>query len=291
MKKQTIEQFLLEHYTPQTAKSYLFAINHFLKLNPKAKRYKYLHIVRYMEEIGQKQNNPKYRVVILSAIKKYYDFLAMTGYRTDHPCKRLNIKVKHNEAIQVQDLFSSEDLQLLLKRENRYQFIDTRNAVVLSLLIYQGLTSEEIINLKVRDIDLDNGTVYAKASSNLNRRTLELVNRQMIVFSNYINEARPKLLRCESDKLILSKLGKPMADVSSIKSIIDPLKDLFPDKKLCPQTIRMSVICNWLNEKKYPLEHVQELAGHKWPGTTEKYFKADSEQQRELINRFFPDFN
>lgn len=288
MKKQTIEQFLMERYSPQTAKSYLFSINHFLKLNPKAKRYKYQHIIRYMEEIGKKQVTPKYRVVILSAIKKYYDYLVMNGYRTEHPCKLLNIKVRHNEAIQVQDLFSSEELQLLLNRENRYQFIDTRNAVVLSLLIYQGLTSEEIINLKVRDIDLDNGTVYAKASSNLNRRTLELVNRQMIVFSNYINEARPKLLRCDSDKLVLSKLGKPMADVSSIKAIIDPLKDLFPDKKLCPQTIRMSVICNWLNEKKYPLEHVQELAGHKWPGTTEKYFKADSEQQRELINRFFP---
>ncbi len=288
MKKQTIEQFLLQQYSSQTVKTYLFNINHFLKLNPKAKRYKYQNILDYMEEISKKQSNPKYRVVILSAIKKYYDYLVINGYRNDHPCKLLNIKVKHNESIQVQDLFSSEELLLLLKRENRYQYIDTRNAVVLSLLIYQGLTSEEIISLKVKDIDLDNGTVYIKSSTNLNRRTLELVNRQMIVFSKYINEARPKLLRWDSDKLVLSKLGKPIADVSSIKSIVEPLKDLFPDKKLCPQTIRMSVICNWLNEKKYPLEHVQELAGHKWPSTTEKYIKANSEQQRELINRFFP---
>lgn len=288
MKKQTIEQFLLQQYSSQTVKTYLFNINHFLKLNPKAKRYKYQNILDYMEEISKKQSNPKYRVVILSAIKKYYDYLVINGYRNDHPCKLLNIKVKHNEPIQVQDLFSSEELLLLLKRENRYQYIDTRNAVVLSLLIYQGLTSEEIISLKVKDIDLDNGTVYIKSSTNLNRRTLELVNRQMIVFSKYINEARPKLLRWDSDKLVLSKLGKPIADISSIKSIVEPLKDLFPDKKLCPQTIRMSVICNWLNEKKYPLEHVQELAGHKWPSTTEKYIKANSEQQRELINRFFP---
>jgi site-specific recombinase XerD len=287
MKKQTIEQFLLEQYTSQTTKSYLFAINHFLKLNPKAKRYKYQHIVRYMDEISPKKSNPQYRVTILSAIKKYYDYLVMTGYRTDHPCKRLNIKIRQNQPIQVQDLFSSEELQLLLKRENRYQYIDTRNAVVLSLLVYQGLASEEIINLRVRDIDLDRGTVYIKASTSLNRRTLELVSRQMIVFAKYINETRAQLLRCASDKLILSKLGKPMT-VDSIKAIFDPLKDLFPDKKLCPQTIRMSVICNWLNEKKYPVEKAQELAGHKWPGTTEKYEKSNSEEQRELINRFFP---
>lgn len=287
MKKQTIEQFLLEQYAPQTAKTYLFNINHFLKLNPKAKRYSYRHIVSYMEEVAKTQANPHYRVVILSAIKKYYDYLVMTGYRTDHPCKLLNVKVKHNQPIQVQDLFTSEELQLLLNRENRYQFIDSRNAVVLSLLIYQGLTNEEIINLKVKDIDLDEGTVYVKASANLNRRTLELLTKQVMVFANYIHEARPKLLRSNTDKLIITKLGKPMS-VDSVQAMIEPLKGLFPDKKLCPQTIRMSVICNWLNDKKLPLEMVQELAGHKWPGTTEKYFKADSEQQRELINRFFP---
>lgn len=39
--------------------------------------------------------------------------------------------------------------------------------------------------------------------------------------------------------------------------------------------------------KKNPLEKAQELAGHKWPGITEKYIKVDSLQQRESINRFF----
>jgi site-specific recombinase XerD len=287
MKKQDLEQFLLERFTPQTTKSYLFAINHFLKLNPKAKRYNYQNIVNYMDEITKQQPNLKYRVVILSAIKKYYDYLIMIGYRTDHPCKRFNIKVNQNQSLQLQDLFSSQELQLLLNRENRYQYIDTRNAVVLSLLIYQGLTSEEISKLNVKDIDLDSGTIYIKASTNLNRRTLELVNKQMILFEKYINETHPKLLRSATDKLVLSKLGKPMG-VDGLNAIIEPLKGLFPDKKLCPQTIRMSVICNWLNEKKFPLEKAQELAGHKWPGTTEKYIKVDSEAQRELINKYFP---
>jgi len=50
----------------------------------------------------------------------------------------------------------------------------------------------------------------------------------------------------------------------------------------------MSVISNWLNEKKISLEHVQELAGHKWPGTTEKYIRVNSLEEVELINKFFP---
>lgn len=211
----------------------------------------------------------------------------MEGLRNEHPCKKLNIKNKQNQSMQVQDLFSSEELQLLLTRENRYQFLDSRNSVLLSLLIYQGLTSEELTELKVKDVDLDAGTVYVKASTNQNRRKLELLNKQMIVFSKYINEIRPELLRCNTDKLLLSKLGKPIS-VDGIHAIIEPLKPLFPDRNLNPRTIRMSVICNWLNEKKIQLEKVQELAGHKWPGTTEKYIKVDNLQQRELINMYFP---
>ncbi|WP_166921315.1 tyrosine-type recombinase/integrase [Flavobacterium poyangense] len=287
MSKPTIENFLLQSYSGQTVKSYMFAINHFLTMNPKAKRYRYKNIVEYMEEIGKQQPNAKYRVVILSAIKKYYDYLVMSGYREDHPCRKLNIKVNSNQAVQVQDLFSSEELQLLLTRENRYENLDTRNSVLLNLLIYQGLTSDEIIRLNVRDIDLDAGTVYVKASSNLNSRKLQLLAKQILLFSKYINEVRPRMLRSATDKLIITKLGKPIA-VNSIHAMIEPLKPLFPDKNLNPKTIRMSVICNWLNEQGLPLEDVQELAGHKWPGTTEKYFKADSQQQRELINRYFP---
>lgn len=287
MTKLTLENFLLQDYSGQTVKSYLFAINHFLKMNPKAKRYKYNNIVQYMEEISEQQSNGKYRVVILSAIKKYYDYLVMSGYRTDHPCKRLNIKVNSNQAIQVQDLFSSEELQLLMTRENRYQNLDTRNNVLLSLLIYQGLTSDEIIRLDVKNIDLDAGTIYIKASINLSSRKLPLLSKQIILFSKYINEVRPRMLRSKTDKLIISKLGKSIT-VDSVHAMIQPLKALFPDKNLNPKTIRMSVICNWLNEQKLALEHVQSLAGHKWPGTTEKYVKVDSLQQRELINKFFP---
>lgn len=287
MTKLSLEIFLSQNLSTKTAESYLYTINHFLKINPKAKRFKYQDIVSYMEEVSRKQSNIQYRVRILSAIKKYYDYLVMEGLRNEHPCKQLTIKNKQNQSVQVQDLFTSEELQLLLTRENRYQFLDSRNSVLLSLLIYQGLTSEELTELRVKDIDLDTGTIYIKASTNQNRRTLDLLHKQIMVFSKYINEIRPKLVRCNTDKLLLSKLGSPIS-VDGIHSIIEPLKPLFPDRNLNPRTIRMSVICNWLNEKKIPLERVQELAGHKWPGTTEKYIKVDNLQQREMINRFFP---
>jgi site-specific recombinase XerD len=287
MQKISLENYLNQTLSAKTAESYMYTINHFLKTNPKAKRYKYKDVVSYMNEVTKKQSNIQYRIRILSALKKYYDYLVTTGLRSDHPCKNLTIKKNHNPAIQVQDLFSSEELQLLLQRENRYWFLEMRNNVLISLLIHQGLASDEIARLEVKNVDLDNGTIYIKASKNLNNRTLELAPKQMIPLAKYIHEVRGKMLMTTTDKLILNKLGKPIS-VDGIHSIFDQFKGLFLDKKLNPQTIRMSVICNWLNEKKLPLETVQALAGHKWPGTTEKYIKVDANAERELINRFFP---
>lgn len=66
----SIESYLKQNCTEKTASGYLFTINHFLKTNPKAKRYKYQNIVRCMDEVSLKYSNIQYRIRILSAIKK-----------------------------------------------------------------------------------------------------------------------------------------------------------------------------------------------------------------------------
>lgn len=284
----TLEKYLYVQLAEQTAKNYLYTINNFLKLHPKAKRYKYQDLVSYMAGVREQYPNAQTCNRILSAIKRYYDYLVYTSQREENPCLTLTLKKTNNQSVQLQDLFTSKELEVLMHRENRYRHLDLRNKVIISLLIYQGLTSDELIRLEVGNVDLDNGTVYIKGSSKLNRRNPNLRANQIQLFYNYLNQARPLMMwRDKTDKLFLNKLGNPIS-VDGINAMIEPLAALYPDRPLNPRSIRMSVISNWLNEKKLPLEMVQELAGHKWPSTTERYFRVDSLEQRELINKFFP---
>ncbi|MGQ2985365.1 tyrosine-type recombinase/integrase [Flavobacterium sp.] len=288
-KNLTLEKYLYQHLAGQTAKNYLYTINNFLKLHPKARRYKYQDLVNYMAGVREQYANAQTCNRVLAAIKRYYDYLVYTGQREENPCQTLTLKKSINQNIQLQDLFTSKELEALMHRENRYRHLDLRNKVIISLLIYQGLTSDELIRLEVGSVDLDSGTVYIKGSSKLNRRTLDLKANQIQLFYNYINEVRPEMLwmKNKTEKLLLNKLSNPIS-VDGINAMIEPLTVLYPDRPLNPRSIRMSVVSNWLNEKKLPLEDVQELAGHKWPSTTEKYFRVDSLEQRELINKFFP---
>ena len=105
-----------------------------------------------------------------------------------------------------------------------------------------------------------------------------------------IKEGRKKLLREETDAFILGKLGNRIT-VDDVHYITSTFKPLFPDRKLSPLTIRQSVIANWLNEKKIPLEQVQLMAGQKWISTTVRYRQTSIEEQREMMNKWFPKIN
>ena len=289
MKKQiTFEQYLRQlGHTPKTVKSYMYAKSLFITDHPTPENYKYKDIVNYLNEKAKRNEDKKVKRYILNGIKKYYDYLVEIGKRNDHPCRNLNILHPRNKEIMHQDLFSSAELELLLKREERYANLKQRNQVVMSLLIYQGLNSSEIVNLNLKHLDFDAGTIFIRASSKLSQRHMEMHNKQFMIFERYIKEGRKKLKREETEALLLGKLGNRIS-VEDIHYLASTFKTLFPDRNLNPLTIRQSVIANWLNEKKIPLEQVQLMAGQKWISTTVKYRQTSIEEQREMMNRWFP---
>lgn len=274
--KETFESYLQERISDSTLKFYLLNYEKFIlrMANPTTANYK--DVLAYIHTYKVDHN-------ALAVIKHYYNFLIDTAQREDHPCRRLYLKVKRSQ-VQHQELFTGAELELLMDRENRYRYIKLRNKVIISLLIYQGLSPENVIRLKVDDLDFDDGTVYIKATKLLHRRTLELKAKQIHLIYRYVHECKEYL----NGKYLFYSMRGDLLTIDVIQNIVEMMQPLFVDRELTLTKIRQSVISNWINEEKIPLEDVQLLAGHKWLSTTEKYKKEDREQKRELINRFFP---
>lgn len=275
--------------TPQTAKSYRYTIEHFLSSNPDAKAYNYQDVIAYLSTLNQTSQQNKQRV--LAALKKYYYYLISIGERETHPCNTLYLRTaKRSKTIIFQDLFTPEELELLLEREERYQYLTDRNRLIMSLFIYQGLTSEEISTMKLDHIDLENAKLYIPSSKKQARRYLPIKPKQFGLFDKYLRHSRKQIFQVNniqksSDYLFINKLGNPIIDV---KHLTEVFKYLFQDRNLTPTTIRKSVIANWLNVQNIPLEQVQLMAGHRWISSTIKYRKPNPERQRELINQWHP---
>jgi len=105
----------------------------------------------------------------LGAVKKYYDYLIDCGIRIDHPCKTLVLKSNRNKDVIHEDLFTSTELELLMERDERYEILRLKNQTLISILIYQGLTAGEVINLNLNHIDFDQGTIYIKGSKKIHQ--------------------------------------------------------------------------------------------------------------------------
>lgn len=276
----TFNDYLNTNLSPSTADSYNRAINHFLTYSDYKELSTYSDILEYLHRYEFRSPGK------LAALKQYFDYLIHIKERFDHPCRELVIK-QPNKPIQFQLLFTPEELERLLNRNERYMVLAERNKVIISLLIYQALTPQNLINLKLSDINIEMGTVHVKATSSVSQRVLELKPSQIMFFYRYINESREELISTTSEYLLIGNRGKSI-DVDTIRTILRPLKKLFPLKKLHAGTIRQSVIYNWLNCCKIPLEDVQLLSGQKWISTTEKYIKPNTKEKRRLINQFFP---
>jgi integrase/recombinase XerD len=278
-----LKAYLLKRTAASTTARYMREIDHFLaacaanQTHPETLTYKQL--LNYIGTRREQLNKSTSLTCILHGIKHYYAYLASIGKRTDNPAKFIYLKDKRNRDIQTQDLFTTEELEQLLDRKERYAILKNRNLLIISLLIYQGLKTSEIKHLHLHDLDLKEGNITVHPSGKNNGRTLKL-DRPKLLEENKHNNLK------NTDILILSKLGTP-ENGEGINYLIHTQKHLFPNKNLNPITIRQSVIFNLLKAGN-DLRIVQVFAGHKTPSSTEKYKQTHYEELKKQVLKHHP---
>jgi integrase/recombinase XerD len=284
-----IEEYLLKHLQPSTVKNYLYEIEKYQLLNKRTSTYDYSKVMHYVESLRIKYP-PQTIERIVASIKKYYDYLIEIKKRTDNPARAIKLKDSKEIPIQLQDLFTEKELQSLLKpRKERYPFLAKRNQIIMSLFIYQGIKTGELIKIRIQDLDLEKAQIKITGTALTNNRTLQLKAQQILLLHDYINQHRKELItfRTKEDYLLLSKLGTPTTsdDISYLLSTYNR-KD-FGGKILTTVTIRQSVIANLL-AKNNDLRIVQEFAGHKHLDTTEKYKETGLHALKTAIEKLHP---
>lgn len=283
-----LEKYLQKHYTKKTAIAYKREIEIYISNNKKAERYTYAEIVNYIGILRTKYTNSKTINRILSSIKAFYSYLCFIEVRKDNPTKSIRLRDKQSRDIQLQDLFTSEELEALLTaKKERYTNLDYRNKVLMSLLIYQALKPNEIEALQCDEINLEEATIYIKSSAKNNSRTLALKANQILLFKKYLEEIRVKLVaENETKSFIIGHRKEPMT-AEDITKHIKRNYNIYKPRKVNALTIRQSVITNLLKQNN-DLRIVQTFAGHKYPSTTERYKQSNVEALQTALQIYHP---
>lgn len=284
----TLPDFLQQHYTPATAKAYGREIEIYKSNYKQADNALYKDILDYIGLLRQRYGKAATISRIVSSIKVYYDYLCSEEIRNDNPARSIKLKDKQSRDIQLQDLFTTDELEALLNRKERYNHLDYRNKALMSLLIYQALHPREMEALTVQDINLSTGGIYIKSTARTNSRELQLKPNQILLFHQYLHEIRPKLLKESlSNAMLLGLRGEPMKGEDITKHVKRSFKEIYPGRKVNAQRVRQSIITNLLKQG-HDLSLVQGFAGHKYPSATQRYRQQELETLKSAVNKYHP---
>jgi len=290
MNTEQLSSFLRKRYKKQSVRSYLWAAMHFIEHVGEGNLsvIRYQDVMSYIGLLREKAQHPNHIASQLAAIKALFNFLVSQGERIDNPASSIILKDSFAKPLQPQNLFTPEELRSLLYRKERYAELRYRNQCVYSFLIYQALTSRELVALRVSDVLLESNEVFVAAKTNTNSRILKLETSQMFCLENYIRYERPELIKKggETDILLLTQRGTAI-DKECVHYLLESSRGLFPERTLNSVTVRQSVIVNKFKEG-LGIREVQLFAGIKYASTVEKYKPIDRVGLRETLLQFHP---
>lgn len=139
-----------------------------------------------------------------------------------------------------------------------------KHRTIIGLIYSSGLRIGELLNLEIKDIDLDRNQLYVKQGKGRKDRTVVLSQVLKPLLCNYINTYMPKTYFVEGRE-------GDQYSASSIRSFLTKSCKLANiSKNVTPHTLRHSFATHML-ENGVDLRYIQVLLGHSKPETTMIY--------------------
>ena len=217
----------------------------------------------------------------VSSLKSFYKFLQKTKQIEASPLvKHQALKVLK----QVQIPFSEKEIFNVLNALDDGDFESVRNKLMVELFYSTGMRRNELINIKMTDIDYVNETVKVLGKRNKERYIplLKTVKDSLLKYS-VIREK----LEIKEPYLFLTKNGKKIYDTLVYRTINNYFSAVSSKVKKSPHVIRHSFATHLLNEGA-DLNAVKELLGHSSLASTQIYTHSSLGKLKEVYNQAHP---
>lgn len=151
-----------------------------------------------------------------------------------------------------------------------------KSRLIISLLYSAGLRVSELVNLKLNEMDLSEGTGWVRKGKGSK-------DRLFMISQNLAKEIR-EYLQGRDNVYIFSKDG-PLTTRNIQKIIKNTSKKAGINKKVTPHTLRHSFATHLL-EQGTDIRIIQTILGHASLNTTQVYTHVSNEQLKKVQNPF-----
>lgn len=218
-----------------------------------------------------------------TAIKMFHKFLF--DERITNSNVSLKVKNQKRDIILPSVLTKEEILKMLdgIKIDTK---LGIRNKAMCEILFGCGLRVSELLNLTLSDVHLK--SKYLDVIGKRDKERLSPLNDfAAFCLRNYIEEARPLLIKKNTNILFVNYKGDPYSRVGFYKYIKKLALENNIDKNISPHTLRHTFATTLLNGGA-DIRIVQSLLGHESIKTTEIYTHIYKTRLKEVYNKSRP---
>jgi integrase/recombinase XerD len=219
----------------------------------------------------------------LAAIRVFLRYLATVGFDTTPILAQLE-RPKPEQSLPK--ILSKAQVTQLINTPDPKSPLYTRDVAILELLYASGLRATELCELKLRDTNLHVGCVRV-IGKGMKERVVPFGRAAGESITRYLAETRPKLDKYFSDRLFLSRTGKPLERVGLWMLVEKHARHSGILKQTGPHVLRHCFATHLLGGGA-DLRIVQELLGHSDVTTTQIYTHVDHSRLKSIHGKFHP---
>jgi integrase/recombinase XerD len=242
------------------------------------------YILKHLISLRDAGLGPSSRARHLVALRGFYRFLVQEKIIPHDPTKQIELP---KSGLKLPNVLSVEEVKRLLNSPDTKTRLGVRDAAMFELLYASGLRVSELVNLKLRDINLEAGfvRVFGKGSK---ERIVPIGQHAKEKVRTYLEIARPNQLKNTiSPFLFVARKGKPMTRQGFWKLLKRYALGLGMHKKISPHSFRHSFASHLL-EGGADLRAVQIMLGHVDISTTQIYTHISRTHLKEMHLKYHP---
>ena len=206
----------------------------------------------YLQGLVRIKKSDSYINQMLNSIKFYYEVvegMPNRFYSIDRPRKKSTLP----------KVISMEEVQMIIENTN-----NIKHRCIVSILYSAGLRRQEVLNLKLEDIDSKRMVIRINAGKGFKDRQTILSKKVLLELREYYKQWKPKKYLFEGPK------GFQYSGESVSRIVKRAAKKAGIQKNITPHILRHSFATHLL-ENGTDLRYIQVLLGHGSTKTTEVY--------------------
>ena len=246
---------------------------------------RYRHTAAIRSALKQKLAPPtvnKFLVALRRVLKEAYqlDLMETTDYHKAIALPNL----KATGELRGRALTPEEISALIKSCLSQRQPIDWRDAAVIAILRIGGIRRQELVRLKLVDLDRTNGSLIVQRGKGEKRRIVYLTTEALEILDSWllVRGSKPGALICPVNKAGRVELRHFAEDGDGIYKLVKERALKAGVERFSPHDFRRT-FCSDLFDTNTDLFAVQQLAGHVSPATTAKYDRRGEETKRLVV--------